>query len=270
MPAYWRNVDRIRAASLVAMSAIGLMAPIACADNTGSSGPPNFLMVWDATGDNVDPYSYDPAEYGTMQFGTWTLAGGTGLDPNASSHIRTGWRYQGELSSTDWSMSWDCVANADPFVDATINVTNNSATTQTFWIYMPLAISPPIVPGTTMAGSVSAVVQDNTFDGATLAASPLSPVFQGYIDTLPQGNATLWNPGYTLNAPTIGAANDSSSFNGAFGPPALSEIAIRLQFTLSPGDSASVTGTFDVLPVPGPAGLTVLAMFAAFGRRRRR
>ena len=270
MPAIWRSVDRVHAASFFAITAIGLIAPIANADNDGSSGPPGFLMTWDASGDSLDPYQYDPSEYGSMQFGTWTLPGGTGWDPDAQSHVRTGWRYQGELNSTEWHMSWDCVANADPFVDATINVTNSSNSTQTFWIYMPLLINPAIVGPTTMAGSVSAAVSDQNFDGATLAATAVEPVFQGFVDTLPQPNATIWNPGYSLSAPSFGAANDSSSFNNALGPPALTEIAVKLKFTLSAGDSASVTGTFDIQAVPGPAGLSAFAIFAAFGGRRRR
>ena len=270
MPAIWRSVDRVRAASFLAITAVGLIAPIANADNDRSSGPPGFLMTWDASGDNLDPYQYEPSEYGSMEFGTWTLPGGTGWDPGAASHTRTGWRYQGELNNTAWHMSWDCVANADPFVDATINVTNSSNSTQTFWIYMPLLIAPPIPGGTVMAGSVSAAVSDQNFDGATLAATTLEPIFQGSIDTIPQANATIWNPGYSLSAPSFGAASDSSSFNSASGPAALTEIAVKLKFTLSAGDSASVTGTFDVQAVPGPAGLAAFAMFGAFGRRRRR
>jgi hypothetical protein len=274
MPAIWRNVDRFHAAGAIAVTAFGLVASTASADD-GSLGPPNFMMTWDVTGDTVDALTYDPAIYGTVEWGTWTLPGGTGMDPGAESHDRTGWRYQGGLSgiSDAWTLTWDCVANADPFVDATINVTNNSLTTQTFWIYMPLAITPPITTITSMAGSVSAVVTDANFDGGgLLATTPTDSVFQGFIDTLPVANARMWNPesGYSLAAPAFGANSDTESFNNQTGPPALTQIAVQLRFTLSPGDSASVTGTFDVMPIPGPGGLSLLAFsLLACGRRRR-
>jgi uncharacterized protein (TIGR03382 family) len=269
MPAIWRSIDRFHAAGLVAVAAFGLVSSVALAEDEPGP-PPNFHMLWDATGDTTDPFYYDPSDFGSMEFGTWVLEGGWAQDPGAETHTRTGWRYQGNIVGENWLVEWDCVANADPFVDATITVTNNSAAVQTYTMYMPLLIAPPIFGGTSMSGFVSAGVTDGTFDSATLGTTLVDPVFQGYIDTVAIPNATLWNPGYTLVAPTPFSSNsDSDSFLGAAGPAALAEIAVRLTFTLTPGDSASVTGQFDV--VPGPGALAVFAVYGLVaGRRRRR
>lgn len=267
MPVIWRNVNRSSVASLAAVVAFGLISPFAVADTNGNGGLPNFLMTWDASGDNAGALQYDPADKGSAEWGTYLLGGPAG------QRTRTGWRYQGSMIGLDgggndsWEMSWDCVANRDPFVDATINVVNTSAFTQTFVIFMPLAIVPQ-GPGTIMTGSVSAVLNDNNFSGATLAAGAATPVYQSFID----GNLqqTLWNPGYSLNAPFQGVTNDTTAFGATAGPAALSTIAVRLEFTLSAGDSASVTGIFDIQPTPAPAGLAVFALFAAGAGRRRR
>jgi hypothetical protein len=265
MPAYWRSFTRIGAPSILAVAACGFIAPGALAGSAG--GLPNFMMSWDASGDSQGIFTYNPDNFATTQtqFGTWQLGGPAG------DRTRTGWRYQGGLVGETWELTWDCVVNPNPFVDATINVTNNSLMSQTFWVYMPLSIM-QIVPASLMSGSVSAVVTDANFsNGALLSATALDPVFRGYIDGVAQPNATLWGSGYNLAAPLFGTNSDTTSFTGQVGPAAtMAEIAVALRFDLSPGDSATVTGTFDIQPIPGPAGLSLLAVFAAVGARRRR
>lgn len=266
MPANWRSVNRFIATGAIALTAFGVLVPAAMADNSGGN-PPTFIMQWDASNDSLSPNTYNPALFGTLDFGTWVLGSNDPSQPGGYLRERTGWRYQGGLENSAWNMSWDCVVNEDPFVDATINVTNTSAVVQTFWVYMPLAINPAIPGATNMSGSVSAVLSSNTFGGATLANNGVIPIYQGYID----GNvvATMWN-NYSLNAPAFGSANDNSQFGVVAGPGANNEIALRLQFTLSPGDSASVTGIFEIQAIPAPAGLAVLTLAGLFGTRRRR
>jgi hypothetical protein len=252
------------------LAVLGLSG-LAFGDTNGQGPAPAINMTWDATGDSVGPTQYNPNDFATSptMFGTWNL-GGTADNPGPP-RTQTGWRYRGGTNGVDnaWSLTWDCVVNPDPFVDATINVTNNSASTQTFFIYMPLGIV-PTGPATTMDGSVSAALSSQSFfNPATLAATATEPVYQAYID----GGLvkTLWNPGYSLVAAPLASAGDTTNFAGNPGPAAAAQIAILLKFTLSAGDSASVTGIFQINPVPGPAGLAAFAMFGvlAGGRRRR-
>jgi len=290
MPAIWRSFDRHTASVVLAVASVGILTTASSADTNpppAGTPAPAFMMTWDADQDqSPSPFTYDANEWASTStsWGTWNLGGTVNNDPTSpangqvmdgSPRTRTGWRYRGGLSNTAWSFSWDCVINEDPFVDTTINVQNNSNVTQTFWVYMPLNIVPPITPNTMMSGSVSAVVSDGNFDtGATLASNGVDPIYTAFIDpAVPQSPAaiarTQWNPGFNLNAPAFGANNANASFTNEIGPAANTSIALRLRFTLSPGDSASVTGLFDIQPVPAPAGLAVLALFGLAGRRRR-
>jgi len=288
MPAIWRSFDRHHAAVVLAVASVGILAPASLADNTPpppGTPAPAFMMTWDADQDNIpSPFTYDANEFANTatQWGTWNLGGTVGAGGyvvDGAPRSRTGWRYRGDLvNQGSWSFSWDCVINEDPFVDTTINIQNNSNVTQTFWVYMPLNIAPPIVTNTLMSGSVSAVVSDgNPLDGpgASLASNGVDSVYTAFIDpVVPQSPAaiarTQWNPGFSLNAVQFGSNSANASFANEIGPQALTSIALRLRITLSAGDSASVTGLFDIQPVPGPAGLSVLALFGlATGRRRR-
>jgi MYXO-CTERM domain-containing protein len=290
MPAIWRSFNRQSAAVVLAVASVGILTTASFADiNPPPPGTPApaFFMTWDNDGESsTTPDTYNANTYATTatEWGTWNL-GGTqapnspdGVYLDGAPRTRTGWRYRGDNSNSLWSFSWDCTINEDPFVDATINVQNNSNVTQTFWVYMPLNIVPAITPNTSMSGSVSAVVSDgNPFSGpgVTMATNGVDSVYTAFIDPAVIGDPgaivrTQWNaPAFSLTAPAFGANNANANFASEIGPGANTSIAIRLRFTLSPGDSASVTGLFDIQPVPGPAGLPLLALFAIAGRRRR-
>ena len=290
MPAIWRSFDRQTAAAVLAVASVGILTTASSADTTPpppGTPAPSFMMTWDGNQDAENPFEYDANNFATTpsEWGTWNLGGTVNNNPSSPAfgqvmdgapRTRTGWRYRGGLANTAWSFSWDCVVNEDPFVDTTINVQNNSTSTQTFWVYMPLNIAPPITPNTLMSGSVSAVVSDGSgFDGATLASNGISSVYTAYIDPAfsqdPAAIArTQWNPGFSLNAPAFGANNANAAFANEIGPQAVTSIALLLRFTLSAGDSASVTGLFDIQPVPSPAALPLLALFGLAASRRRR
>ena len=287
MPSTWRSVETIRVAG-AAIVALALGSSALAFDGSEPPAPPaNLYMIWDASGDAAGSQQYDPNLYtsyapdaGSHPFhnagaatawGTWNLSGPAG------DRERTGWRYRGGFHGIGdaWEVSWDCVVNQDPFVDATINVTNNSVNTETFWIYMPLSIV-PTGPSPLMSGSVAAALSSQSLlTPAQLATNGVDPIYQAYANpTFPQDpgavERTLLNPGYTLNAAPGNSASDSAAFINEAGPAVIvTDIAILLRFTLTAGDSASVTGIFEVV-VPGPGGLAVFALVAALGGRRRR
>jgi hypothetical protein len=94
---------------------------------------------------------------------------------------------------------------------------------------------------------------------ATLSDDGLVSVYQAYID----GGVvqTLLDPAYTLSCGTPFCSNsDNDGFVSVLGPGATTSIAIRLRFTLSPGDSASGTSVFNIDAVPEP-------VTAVMGRR---
>jgi hypothetical protein len=266
MPAIWRNVNRIHTAGFIALTAFGLATTSSFADTVPGSMP-DFLMTWDASLDPTDPQTYNPDDFRTQEttWGTWQVGG----------QDWTGWRYVGGLTSEFWTLTWDCIVNEDPFVVATINVTNTASTTQNFSNYMALPIAGPINP-TLMNGSVSAgLVNNSPFSTGASLSSGVDPIYQAFIDpgvNPPAASAsrTMWN-GFALSTPQfVPNANANDSFAGEIGPAAFSSIALKLQFDLSAGDTASVTGIFQIAEVPGPAGLAVFALFGMVGTRRRR
>lgn len=266
MPAIWRSVDRNRAVGFIALAAFGLATAPSFAD-TAPGGMPNFLMTWDASGDPTDPQTYNPDQFQTHQttWGTYQVGG----------RDWTGWRYVGGITNEFWTLTWDCIVNDDPFVVATINVTNTSSSTQNYSNYMSLPLGIQF-PQTLMNGSVSAsLVNNSPFSTGSSLSSGADPIYQAFIDpgvNPPAASAsrTMWDS-FALTTPTfVTNANANNAFAGELGPAALSSMALKLQFDLSAGDTASVTGIFEITAVPAPAGLAVVALFGVIGGRRRR
>jgi hypothetical protein len=271
MAAIWRSVDNLRSAGLAAVIAFGLASSGAMADD-GSSGMPNFGMTWDADGDQLSADHYDPNIHATQDtvFGTFEVDGVS----------YTGWRYVGQIVNSAWTLTWDCIVNEDPFVVANITVANNLTVNQSFSNYMNLGVV-PINPGSFMNGSVSAALSNTVtpFSPDATLSSNGNAIYQAFIDpSLPppggppagEAVATLWGHPTSFTTPT--ATNQNTGFAPTLGPSVLAEIGLRLQFTLSALDSVSVTGIFEVQPVPGPTGLAAFTLFGVLtaGRRRRR
>lgn len=245
MPAFWRNTKNIRTAASLAAVVIGGSA-------FGQSGAPNFIMTWDASNDAVGPQNYNWQQYGSL------------TDNGDDSY-----NYVGELFGANdlWRLTWNCTFDPDPFVTANIVVTNNDVVAQNFSLLMTLPIA-PVVPSPIIDGSISGTLTDLGGNGATVSALGGSSIYTSYID----GNVeqTLMNAPFSVSVPFGGAGVGPQ----AFGPQAAADasadtsIAILLNFQLSAGDSASFTSIFNV--VPGPGGLSMLAVMGLFSRGRRR
>lgn len=176
----------------------------------------------------------------------------------------------GDLTINSWSMNVD----EDPVISGITSVTNNSNAIQTFTLIFTLAIAPPIVPSSLMGGSIQGGVTDNNGDGATLATTAGDAFYRAQIDGV--NVAALYNDPASVIAGIYLSNNlPASAFGTPIpsqpGPQVLTDIGIRLKFTLTPGDSASFTSNFVVLPIPEPGMAVLLGLgFGLLGIARRR
>ena len=163
--------------------------------------------------------------------------------------------------------------DSDPVVTGTTAITNTFSTTQHITLLFTLPITP--IPGATLTGgSFRGTVTDRDGDGATLATfGPGTAFYTALIDgadwqTLyPHSQSVAAGQFLSSNVPST---NFGSPIPSLLGPPALTTIGIRLDFTLTPFDSASFTSNHVVNPVPEPqtAGLLLIGL-ALLAKRRR-
>lgn len=178
----------------------------------------------------------------------------------------------------DWTVnSLDLFADPDPTVSNIIAVTNNTAATQTFVITVTLPIAPAFGPPSFIKGSVSGSVTDTSGNGngATFATAGGNPIYTALIDGA--SVATLLDPSLSVVTAGFGSANlpvDDFGIPNAVSIPVgtLTGIAITLRFSLTAGDSASLTSVFNVEPIPEPGTAILMAAgligLARMGRSR--
>lgn len=177
----------------------------------------------------------------------------------------------GGLTLDSWSLFFD----NDPVVSGTVALTNNQLVTQQFTLIFNL----PVVPmgATLSSGSIQGGATDNNGNGATVAAAVGGFLYSAIVD----GN--LLAPFQTLHGDpfshVVGPFDSTSIPSANFGfpnPPSApgpfnpATIGIRLDFTLTPGDSASFTSNFVVMPVPEPTTGLLLGVGLAIALRRSR
>jgi len=160
------------------------------------------------------------------------------------------WETSNGLDVSGWALSMD----SDPFVTNNFTITNTTGSTQTYTMTTTLGIT-PVIPNGLMQGSIGFSLTDNNGGGATLATSGAS-LYQGMID----GNVarTLWDSSTSFTAP-FATISDSTFFGfptREIAPESIdSTIGITIMFSLTAGDSTSITSNFDVVPVPLPAAI---------------
>ena len=162
----------------------------------------------------------------------------------------------GSMSSSLWDATWDWTGNADPFVTNNFTITNLSGSTQTFIITSTIGVV-PIGPASLTSGSFGGSITDNNGDTATISTTS-NAIYTALIDgasyqTL-QGSPFSTTTNVSDTSP-FGFVNFGLPANSQPGPAINSNIGIRMEFTLTPGDSVSVTSRFEVEAVPVPAAV---------------
>jgi hypothetical protein len=164
--------------------------------------------------------------------------------------------------------------DSDPVVTGTTGVTNLFSTTQQITLIFTLPVT-PIPTATLTGGSFRGTVTDNNGDGATVSTVAGSALYTALLDganwqTL-RAHSFSKSAGPSLSA-NIASTNFGSPIPSLLGPAVASSIGIRLDFTLTPLDSASFTSNHVVEAVPEPQTGALLAIglvMLARGRRRR-
>ena len=175
--------------------------------------------------------------------------------------------------------SWDVVLKEDPYVVSNMYVTNTTSTDQIFvagallpipsFAYNEVVFSSLGVSATDSdgdgnlyfanvgSGSSALDIYDGTVNGATvLGMNPVSPF------VMPLTIADCGGPGCT-------AVSQNYVSSMAVTADIATMIGLDYRFILSPGDSAAVTGRFEIVPEPGTVLLLGLGL-AGLGIRRRR
>lgn len=191
--------------------------------------------------------------------------------------------------ANEWSIvSWDFNADGDPSgiggatgakIGSGFVVKNNlpdGATPADNHLQFSIMITMNVMPSsgaTTFFGSGGQVLTiDQSLAGhwGTLSATT-TPVWNFMIDG--GTAASLFSPGYVLgasNGPSTagGSANLTPAQTAGLAGIHPTTMGIRLDFDLTPGETAAFTGVFGF--IPGPGSLALLALSALMTRSRRR
>lgn len=198
-------------------------------------------------------------------------SGNWGGNPSGVSAGGDLYNYTGSHNDGGWTLNWNITVDPDPFINGNVVVTNNTLLTQTFTLNFTLPVA-PITPTSLIGGSISGTL---TTDGSPgiLANSGTESIYTALIDGI--SAATLYSSPTTVSAPAFESGSLASTNFGSPVPsqpagPVNTDIAIRLKFTLTAGDSASFTSVFVAQPLPEPTMIALSALAAPLLLRRRR
>jgi hypothetical protein len=186
---------------------------------------------------------------------------------------KTLYRIIGGWSNANWTCSWNVEFDPDPFVSSSFTITNNSGVLAPFTVTVntpAMALTAP----TTMTGSISGTVGDGdgVVDQFGNGASVMTQANgRPYYDALTDGLSAreLYSAPQFHSAPVgLTASIPTANFINEIGPAVAGSIGIRNAFMLTPGDNASFTSTFFI--IPAPAGVAAFALAGLVGLRRRR
>jgi hypothetical protein len=175
---------------------------------------------------------------------------------------------------TAFNCEWSITVNPDPSITSTFTLTNISPSTQTFimTITLPIAaIGPTTVQGGYYGDPVAGTVYtDSSRDGeVTLATVGVNPFYEALVNGVRSqalgsfSETASGSPTTPPTPPMFGPITPDTWGtpipSAAFGP-ASGNIRIRWEFSLTPGDSVSTKGFFQVEAVPEPTSLLLIGL----------
>jgi hypothetical protein len=207
---------------------------------------------------------------------------GNPYDTYSTGDVATTPNPDGSFSLTDqvgygpsFNCTWSITVNPDPQITSTFTLTNISGVTQNFVMNVTLPIA-AIGPATVQGGYFGDAVNGTTYTDAngdsnvTLNTVGANPFYQALVNGIASQSLGSFGPlGLNANGGPGVQGNLSQQLWGTpipsapFGPASVN-IRIRWQFSLTPGDSVSTQGFFQVeqggVTTPEPAMLVLVGL----------
>jgi hypothetical protein len=167
-----------------------------------------------------------------------------------------------------WSALGSWTVDPDPFIAGLFAFTNQTANTSTFQIVVDLP-GVYLAGPTYMSGSIAGTVLDRNGNGATLAAPAGGAIYSAQIDGVTQ-HTLVNSPSFASAGPYEANAFGPESFSHVVGPAVTQSLAIIHNFSLTGGDSTTMSSTFLVTPEPATILLSFLVVGSLLPHRRTR
>lgn len=247
---------------------IRALAAMSIAAIAGLATTTNAQVTFDGWNFAIAYGSGDAVWRASDNAGSWNIVQ---TNPQGDEPVR--YRVVGDaLVPGQFSAHFELELDPDPFVSSFFTVNNLTNGLQPFTITTSLATIPVGAPST-MTGSISGTVGDGDGlldqfgNGATVRSLGGAPYYEALTDGF---TARQLYPANQVNSAPLILTQPIAQmqFVNEVGPGVAANIGIRNRFELTPGDNASFTSTFFIIPTPSVGGVLVLAGLAAARRRR--
>ena len=216
------------------------------------------------------------AEIPSLDFTLSTGRDTVAFSDDAPTSLFSTWLYADRRETATTELGYAIFANQkrDSLL-FTFQIVNRTSSLQTYTLDASLPVD-PLIGTTYVGGSVAGLVTDANRDGAaTLTTAGDAPLLQGLIDG--QRSLSLIDTPLAASAPFLGGTGVIAATSAGLpgleaiyaGNAMLSDIGVRLTFTLTPGDSAILGGVFVARSIPAPATIAMLILIGSPARRRR-